>query len=449
MPTIAGHAREKARRCGREIAGGTQRRYTARDAPHSLPRGDPRVGYLDGVLDTLTLRVALTAVAVTLLTLALVHDTRRPRSHYVVMWTLSMLAAGVSTALFMLNDTPLQALGVVAGNAIAVAGAMLAWGAGHALRGLSTPVVPAIVSAAAVGIITAIDHPGDDVWAAGWALLSGVASGFGLAAYELLALRRSVRAHPDPTVSRDAARAIATLAFGVVLLCVFYWWRFVLYLAVGPFSDFFTAVAGAIPTTIVIIIALVVVTFTMTSLAQIEQTMDLRIRAARDPLTGLRNRTSFEEHANALRRLRRGQPRAAVVADLDHFKAINDEYGHATGDDVLRAFAASVKRVLHSDEAAGRLGGEEFALLLDTADTGIARARLEDLSAHYADAARTVISGTPTVSYGIAVLSRGESLRQALRRADEAMYRAKHAGRDQVAVDDSHVGLDGERQARP
>jgi diguanylate cyclase (GGDEF)-like protein len=164
-------------------------------------------------------------------------------------------------------------------------------------------------------------------------------------------------------------------------------------------------------------------------------------RAARvDYLTGSYNRRAIEElGAQALAAARRhGMPLAVLVLDIDHFKRINDELGHAAGDQALVQAVHRLRDGLRTEDVLGRLGGEEFILLLPNTDSASAvsageriRQAFSGLPLRLGDDARTV-----TLSIGVAVLAPADRLfSQLLQRADRAMYAAKNAGRDLVMAD--------------
>jgi diguanylate cyclase (GGDEF)-like protein len=157
-------------------------------------------------------------------------------------------------------------------------------------------------------------------------------------------------------------------------------------------------------------------------------------QAVTDPLTGLRNRRGFmAEAATALARCERaGQEAAVIMIDLDRFKSINDVHGHAAGDAVLRAAAAAVRAELRAGDLPGRLGGEEFALLLPDADLDAARATAERLRAALTAAVPHPGGARVTASFGVAPVRHG--LEVALGVADSALYQAKLGGRDRVEV---------------
>jgi diguanylate cyclase (GGDEF)-like protein len=164
---------------------------------------------------------------------------------------------------------------------------------------------------------------------------------------------------------------------------------------------------------------------------------ELERSAAIDYLTGALNRGATEHQgfrSLALAR-RRGTRCAVIVIDVDHFKTINDAYGHAVGDAALREIVRRLQDGVRVGDTLGRLGGEEFLVLLDDTDPERALATAERL--------RHAICDTPlplepqphatTISLGVAVLHDGdESFSDLLRRADRALYAAKHAGRNRV-----------------
>ena len=168
---------------------------------------------------------------------------------------------------------------------------------------------------------------------------------------------------------------------------------------------------------------------------------ELRHLAAIDPLTGLRNRRTLLEalkHDLAVAR-RRDEPVSFLTIDVDHFKKINDTHGHPAGDRALVVVAQALREVSRVEDTIGRMGGEEFAVVLPGADVEAAQAAAERLRAAMA-AIEPDPSGTPrllTVSVGVATThSAGSDLdvTSLIARADAAMYEAKRLGRDRVVV---------------
>jgi diguanylate cyclase (GGDEF)-like protein len=165
---------------------------------------------------------------------------------------------------------------------------------------------------------------------------------------------------------------------------------------------------------------------------------EMTARSETDKLSGLLNRRGFEDRADRLlaAALRAGMPAAMVVADLDHFKAINDNHGHAAGDRVIVAFAQVMTAIADPQAVLGRLGGEEFAAFI--AGTNSATARLYAEGVRSGIASMSVAELGPqrrvSASFGVAQLQPGDSLSDLLRRADAALYQAKKGGRDRVCV---------------
>jgi diguanylate cyclase (GGDEF)-like protein len=154
-----------------------------------------------------------------------------------------------------------------------------------------------------------------------------------------------------------------------------------------------------------------------------------------DGLTGLANRRAASDalHAEAARAERLETPLSVVLADLDGFKEVNDEHGHAVGDAVLRAFADVLRDTLRESDLAGRWGGEEFLLLLPGADEEGAAQLAERVRIGLA--ARRIPSGPGlrvTASFGVAEYAGEANTEQLVAAADDALYRAKRGGKDRV-----------------
>ncbi len=153
--------------------------------------------------------------------------------------------------------------------------------------------------------------------------------------------------------------------------------------------------------------------------------------ARTDPLTGLWNRRAWEETLTSEEeRCRRfGHPAAVLAIDLDHFKEVNDRYGHAEGDMTLVSLARCMESSVRGDDFAARFGGEEFALLLREGGEEGAAAVIERLRDLWENT-----NPLTTFSAGIAVRRSNESISQAFRRADAALYAAKNAGRNRTEI---------------
>ena len=157
--------------------------------------------------------------------------------------------------------------------------------------------------------------------------------------------------------------------------------------------------------------------------------------ASMDPLTGMFNRRGFSEISSRLieREANAGRPMTAMIFDIDHFKSINDRFGHPAGDEILKLFATVVVNTLRISDLSGRIGGEEFAALLPCPlEEGVVAA--ERVREAFANSGIVVEDGPvdTTVSIGVAGGPAGTELDVLLAAADTALYQAKRSGRNRV-----------------
>jgi diguanylate cyclase (GGDEF)-like protein len=172
----------------------------------------------------------------------------------------------------------------------------------------------------------------------------------------------------------------------------------------------------------------------VTAISTAEAHRELTRQATTDPLTGLANRRAFEERleTESGRAERAGHPLSLVLLDIDHFKVINDAYGHVTGDEVLVEVARRLGALVRTQDLLARIGGEEFAWLITDAD--------EDVAVSVAERARRAIADEPfadvgpvTISAGVCDLAGAPAAGGLLRGADVALYWAKENGRNRCA----------------
>ncbi|QUM71662.1 diguanylate cyclase [Sphingopyxis granuli] len=165
-----------------------------------------------------------------------------------------------------------------------------------------------------------------------------------------------------------------------------------------------------------------------------DTTAEMIARSETDPLSGVFNRRGFERHAEAA--LAREGRATLIAADLDHFKQINDSFGHAAGDGVIAHFAAMLTEAAPSEAIVGRVGGEEFAVLLPAALLSDGRLYAEAVRAAFASAELPMLGVDRrfSASFGVAQWMPPETLPDLLHRADTALYRAKSGGRNRVCV---------------
>ncbi|WP_019623781.1 GGDEF domain-containing protein [Thioalkalivibrio thiocyanoxidans] len=165
------------------------------------------------------------------------------------------------------------------------------------------------------------------------------------------------------------------------------------------------------------------------------QQRQLARSAQTDELTSLWNRAHIEQlfEEERARNERYGQPFSVILIDVDHFKAVNDTWGHSTGDAVLRQFAELLRQNLRKVDAIGRIGGEEFFVLLPQTDVAQAQAAARDLQSRI-NAFDFDTAGRRTASFGVTEYRPGERMVDTFDRADRALYAAKKNGRNRIEV---------------
>ena len=377
------------------------------------------------MLDTATLRVALAVVDLTLLLLFYFITFRRTRSAYSGWWCLALLLFLSGNAAYLLDGTPHQIWGNPLGNVLLVAGAGSIWAGARSLRTAVPSLWFLAAGPALTGVASVLDQPATNIWSGAPAYLGFMGLLIGLGCRELILL------------DRQFSRVHLTLAVGSGILATFYLGRLAVFLAEGQDGPVFQSVFGSVTMTVFSTVIMVVASFTMAELSYEQQTRDLRARATVDGLTGLLNRTAFLDLArDELRRLNRVRTAASLIlADLDHFKAINDEYGHSAGDTALQVFADACTATVRSTDLVGRYGGEEFIMLLPGVTPERAEEIAADISARLHAAASPVIPRLPTSSYGITSTAPGRvDLDAMIASADAALYRAKTLGRDRSVL---------------
>ena len=165
---------------------------------------------------------------------------------------------------------------------------------------------------------------------------------------------------------------------------------------------------------------------------------ELAALAYTDCLTGLANRRALLSAARReiARMQRTGRPACVVLVDIDHFKAVNDRYGHAAGDAMLKLTAETLAAHTRSTDTVARWGGEEFVLLLPETDLAAAQVVAEKcrLAVSAQKSARTGFHRPVTITLGVSLIYPGDTSEAAIARADAALYEGKASGRNRVAV---------------
>ncbi|RUW76862.1 MULTISPECIES: GGDEF domain-containing protein [unclassified Mesorhizobium] len=264
-----------------------------------------------------------------------------------------------------------------------------------------------------------------------WRILS-MNFGFGALSLLVAAELRTVRGNGPTEKILFVLSLLSGLNFVVRTLIVV--------IAHGPFPSYDGFYGSSYWTTALLSHALLslLIALSLFTAAALDVLKALKAETHTDPLSGLLNRRGFEERAALLldQCAKAKFPVAMVLADLDHFKALNDQHGHAVGDRVIADFAAKLSFATGTRGAAGRIGGEEFAVLLPLCDLASARLFAEAIRSLYSSGG---VASLPrgvrvTASFGVAARTGDEGLAPLMRRADDALYKAKKNGRDSVRL---------------
>lgn len=234
---------------------------------------------------------------------------------------------------------------------------------------------------------------------------------------------------------RDASPLQRMMGLNHVLFCLLMLVRAYVWVA-DPRSTTFGALMVHTMTFLIGYPLMIVNGFGFILLCKLQDDRKMAELATVDGLTGLLNRRAFFERTETARALshRLQKPVSLMMLDIDHFKRLNDRFGHATGDEALVVFAQTVRKVLREQDVMGRLGGEEFALAMPGTDLAGALQAAERLRAAVSDAPMLTDGNTyvMTVSIGVVVVDPNELINSALARADRALYSAKRNGRNRV-----------------
>lgn len=183
-----------------------------------------------------------------------------------------------------------------------------------------------------------------------------------------------------------------------------------------------------------------------------ERCQNLHERATRDPLTQVANRAEFDRAHKLFveTHLERGLPCSLIMCDIDDFKQINDNYGHQTGDEVIRTFAQLLKQMCRPGDLVARYGGEEFVVLCADCDNATASGRAEQMRRTLVDLPMSGLEGNCiTASFGVTEIQPGDTDETMLRRADRGLLMAKDGGRNAVVQLGSGVGEEAPTAPEP
>jgi diguanylate cyclase (GGDEF)-like protein len=372
-------------------------------------------------LDTSTLYLVATMVAATLGAMLLFFGTQEnfPALRW---WGTAYLLGAVSVALSTLASNMLGAMLSLALNAVGFAACGMVWNAARVFHGRK-PNLPGLLLGAMVWVAAVMmlkPEASAIRFMIGAAIVAVYAA---LTAAQLWSERRK-------TLQRRWPAIVVPVLHGFVLML-----PILLGGLLRPHDDAFASSIWVTVFSIELVLYAVATVFVIFMLVSERVVTAHKTAASTDPLTGMFNRRGFAEATSRVieREANAGRPVTVLIFDLDHFKSINDRFGHSAGDEILKLFATVVLSTLRITDLSGRVGGEEFAALLPCPlEEGVIAA--ERVREAFADSGIVVEDGPvdTTVSIGVAGGPAGTELEVLLAAADSALYQAKRNGRNRV-----------------
>jgi diguanylate cyclase (GGDEF)-like protein len=350
------------------------------------------------------------------------------RVHAVALWASAHLMRAVSIMLYGLYGSVPDLLSIDLPNVLLFSSFGVTWNGARVFNGREA--LPGSLIAGAGVWLLASQWPGFEAGSE----VRGQLSALIIATYTWLTAHEFWRGRNEPLVSRWPA-IVLFFAHGAMFLL-----RTPLNsLLHGKDSDGLLSSAWLSVLSLEAFLMTIATAFILLAMSKERTELRHKTAAMIDPLTGLLNRRAFLQDAETLlqQQVARDRPIAVLLIDLDHFKSINDRFGHAVGDKVLQIFAKTTRAGLRQTDLVGRLGGEEFTVVL--ADAGMDNAYLvaDRLRKAFAAAAAVVDGETiyATASIGVSVIiDPRQDLAKLITLADQALYLAKARGRNRVEV---------------
>jgi diguanylate cyclase (GGDEF)-like protein len=372
-------------------------------------------------LDTSTLYLVATMVAATLGAMLLFFGTQEnfPALRW---WGTAYLLGAVSVALSTLAGNMLGAMLSLALNAVGFAACGMVWNAARVFHGRK-PNLPGLLLGAMIWVAAVMMLKPE---ASAMRFMIGAAI---VAVYAALTAAQLWSERRKTLQSRWPAIVVPVLHGFVLMLPI------LLGGLLRPHDDAFASSIWVTVFSIELVLYAVATVFVIFMLVSERVVTAHKTAASTDPLTGMFNRRGFAEATSRVieREANAGRPVTVLIFDLDHFKSINDRFGHSAGDEILKLFATVVLSTLRITDLSGRVGGEEFAALLPCPlEEGVIAA--ERVREAFADSGIVVEDGPvdTTVSIGVAGGPAGTELEVLLAAADSALYQAKRNGRNRV-----------------
>src|SRR6478735_9309771 len=368
------------------------------------------------------LTIDVEAILGLLLLLVWVQSTR---VHAVAWWASAHLMRAVSVMLYGLYGSVPDLISIDLANVILFSSFGVTWNGARVFNGRE-PLPGSLIAGAGVWLLAAQWGSGPEI--------RGQLSALIIATYTWLTAHEFWRARSEPLVSRWPA---ITLFFSYGAMFLFR--TPINALVHDRESETFLASAWLSVLSLESFLMTIATAFILLAMSKERTELRHKTAAMTDPLTGLLNRRAFLQDAEVLlqQQVARDRPIAVLLIDLDHFKSINDRFGHAVGDKVLQVFARTVRAALRQTDLIGRLGGEEFTVVLADASMDNAYLVADRLRRTFA-ANAAVIDGEAlhaTASIGVSVIvDPRQDLAKLITLADQALYLAKARGRNRVEV---------------
>ncbi|NVE94472.1 GGDEF domain-containing protein [Altererythrobacter lutimaris] len=349
-------------------------------------------------------------------------------ARHVLAFSGTYMLVGLGFLLFHYAAAPTNIPAMIAVHTLySVAGIMMFWGLYHRV-GLYAPIRLFAVIQAITAVLMSVSIVGDDMRP--WLYSANVGHGliFALAARDLMQL--GIRTSIDKVIVWVVGICSA-MFFARPVLSIIVTQRMTV--EVYKSSDYYALLMVAVG-----VLTLALAMSIVAAVLQDQMSM-VREDSENDHLTGLKMRRAFEQSAMDMidRGTRKNVPVSMIVADIDHFKQVNDIWGHQSGDRAIVAFGKLIQRMVRADDVCGRIGGEEFCIMIWNCELDPAERLAERVREAFAAMPHDGINSDVrlTASFGVATCRPQEGFGKLFARADAALYRAKEAGRNQVLAD--------------
>jgi diguanylate cyclase (GGDEF)-like protein len=387
-------------------------------------------------LDTSTLYFIATMIAAMLGVMLLVFG-RNEKIPALKWWGSAYLLGAASVALWTLASQALGGVLSLALNAVGFVACGMVWNASRVFHGRK-PIWPGLILGAMAWIAAVMTLPPA-------ASVMRMTIGAGIVAVYAALTATELWTERRRSLQRGWPAMLVPVMHGFVLML-----PILLGNLLQPHDEKFASSIWVTGFSVELVLYAVGTVFVIFMLVSERAVSAHRNAASMDPLTGIFNRRGFSEISSRLieREAKAGRPVTALIFDIDHFKSINDRFGHPAGDEVLKLFATVVVNTLRISDLSGRIGGEEFAALLPCSlEEGVLAA--ERVREAFANSGIVVEDGPvdTTVSIGVAGGPAGTELEVLLAAADTALYQAKRSGRNRVeAAEELPLSLENWRR---